>query len=284
MFKISEFSRLTRVPAKTLRFYDDIGLFKPQHVDSWTGYRYYSATQLPRLHRIMVLKSLGFSLDQIKAMLDESLSVDEMRAMLRMKRAEIERIVDAERQRLADVESRLQWIEREDSVLSTYEVILKSIPAIPVASMREIVPDMEALPPAIERMFGELMGYVAAHGAHLADISEPGGMGIVVYHDQDFNCENLDIEVASPIRGSLVAPPDGHIHVHALPAVETMACTIHKGSFGGLGEAYAAMTRWVEANGYAIAGANREITLAYDPDGSPDDYVTELQFPVVKKN
>lgn len=65
MFKISEFSRFTRVSVKMLRHYDEIGLLRPAHIDPVNNYRYYSADQLPRLNRIIALKDLGFSLSEI---------------------------------------------------------------------------------------------------------------------------------------------------------------------------------------------------------------------------
>ena len=65
MFKIGEFSRLAQVPVPTLRYYDQVGLLKPVKVDTFSGYRYYAASQLPRLHRILALKGLGFTLEQI---------------------------------------------------------------------------------------------------------------------------------------------------------------------------------------------------------------------------
>ena len=65
MFKIGEFSKLSRVSVKALRHYDDMGLLRPAQVDRFTSYRYYALEQLPRLHRILGLKELGFSLEQI---------------------------------------------------------------------------------------------------------------------------------------------------------------------------------------------------------------------------
>lgn len=59
MFKISDFSRLSLVSAKALRYYDELGLLKPARVDESTGYRYYAASQLPRLNRILALKDPG---------------------------------------------------------------------------------------------------------------------------------------------------------------------------------------------------------------------------------
>jgi DNA-binding transcriptional MerR regulator len=87
MFKIGEFSRLSRVSVRMLRHYDQLGLLKPSRTDNFTNYRYYSADQLPRLNRILALRDLGFSLEQIGNMLDEELSAEQLMGMLNLKRA-----------------------------------------------------------------------------------------------------------------------------------------------------------------------------------------------------
>src|SRR5690349_14707171 len=104
MLRISEFSRLTRIPAKTLRYYDDIGLFCPAQVGGFTGYRYYSVNQLPRLNRILALKELGLSLEQIKDMVDNNLTPEQIRGMLRLKQAELQQQIQQEQTRLLYVE------------------------------------------------------------------------------------------------------------------------------------------------------------------------------------
>ena len=111
MLKIGEFSRISHVSAKTLRYYDEIGLFRPAQVDRLTGYRYYSMGQLPRLKRILALKDLGLSLEQIAVLLGDELSPAEIRGMLRLKRAEIQHRLQEETARLALVEARLAQIE-----------------------------------------------------------------------------------------------------------------------------------------------------------------------------
>jgi DNA-binding transcriptional MerR regulator len=87
MFKIGEFSRLAQVPVATLRYYHQIGLLQPVEVDSATGCRWYSASQLLRLHRIPALKGLGFTLEHIRAVIGEGLTLDQMRGMLRLRHA-----------------------------------------------------------------------------------------------------------------------------------------------------------------------------------------------------
>jgi len=90
---------------KALRYYDQIGLLKPASVDRFTDYRYYSFEQLPRLNRILALKDLGFSLEQIARLLDEGLSPAQLRGMLRLRQAEIRQQVKEDQERLVRVEA-----------------------------------------------------------------------------------------------------------------------------------------------------------------------------------
>src|SRR5215468_6149372 len=121
MFKIGEFSKMVQVPVPTLRYYDQVGLLKPIEVDRFTGYRYYSASQLPRLHRILALKGLGFSLEQIGAVLDEGLTPEQMRGMLRLREAQIRQQLSESQSQLTEVEMRLRQIEREE-IIATHDV------------------------------------------------------------------------------------------------------------------------------------------------------------------
>ena len=100
MFKICDFSKICQVPVSALRYYADLGLLEPAHIDPFTGFRYYELDQLPRLNRIMALKDLGLSLEEIGRLLNEEVSVDEMRGMFRMQQAKIQQHVDDEGGRL----------------------------------------------------------------------------------------------------------------------------------------------------------------------------------------
>ena len=135
MFRIGEFSQIARVSGRLLRYYDSIGLLRPQRIDPETGYRYYSAGQLERLNRILALKELGLSLDQVARMLDDKISAAEIRGMLALKKAELERSLAEEAARLRHIESRLTQIEQQGS-LGDYDVVVKSSPATPVLSTR----------------------------------------------------------------------------------------------------------------------------------------------------
>jgi DNA-binding transcriptional MerR regulator len=274
MLRISEFSRLTMVPAKTLRYYDDIGLLKPMHVDQWTGYRYYSVEQLPRLNRILALKALGLSLEQIGRLLDDDLSAEQIRGMLRLKRLEIQERLREEQARLDYVEARLYLIELEGK-MSEYEVVLKPVTPVRVAALRGTSPDRERIGENLGRMFGELLGYVQQNGGRF---TETPPAGITIYHSME--TDEVGMEAAVGIANGL--KDSDRVKVYELPAIEQAATTVHHGALSGLPAAYDAMLRWIEANGYTIVGPSREVNLYYEPDADPNRYVTEIQVPVAK--
>ncbi len=161
MYRIGEFSIIAQVSGWLLRYYDQLGLFSPEQTDSQTGYRSYSAAQLPRLNRILAARELGFSLEQIARLLDQNLSTEELRGMLTLRKAQIERAALAEAERLRIVESRLQQIEDEGRPLVP-DVVLKSVPAQPFLSLREALnrlqrredPLIQALHAAVPRSGG----------------------------------------------------------------------------------------------------------------------------------
>jgi DNA-binding transcriptional MerR regulator len=97
MFKIGDISKLSRVPVKTLRYYDEIGLLKPVAVDRFTRYRYYSIDQLPALYRIWGLKELGFSLEQVGQLLTGDLTPQQVRKMLEVRHSQVKHQIELER-------------------------------------------------------------------------------------------------------------------------------------------------------------------------------------------
>ena len=130
MFKIGEFAQIAQISARQLRHYDQLGLLRPDHTDQRSGYRYYSIRQLQRLNRILALKELGLSLEQIRPLLDDQISATELRGMLTMKRAQVEQSLAAEESRLRHIESRIAEIDRQGRI-EGYDVIVKSVAAAP---------------------------------------------------------------------------------------------------------------------------------------------------------
>jgi DNA-binding transcriptional MerR regulator len=269
VFKIGEFSKFCFVTVKTLRYYDKIGLLPPARVDEATGYRYYSADQVPELNRILALKDLGLTLEQIGNLSDGDLSADQIRGMLRLRRAELTQRMEDDQARLAQVEWRLQQIERCGTRVD-YDVVVKAIPEQRVASIRRRIP--------VTGVFGT---FDDVYSALESDGIASAGPPTAVYYDEDFPSGPLDVETAVPIATSVVLR--GHITESFLPKTERMACVVHRGSFATLGRGYQHLLEWVEANRYRIAGPVREVHLKGPHScDEPEAFVTEIQLPVEK--
>lgn len=278
MLTIGEYSRLTQIPSKTLRYYDEIGLFTPMAVDPSTGYRYYTVEQLPRLYRILSLKELGLTLKQIGYVLDEHISPEQLRGMLRLKEAQLKETIELEQGRLTYVANKIEQLEAGNA-FGQYDVILKHIPEIQVALARDIVAEKAALKHTLAILFAAVLDFLRARGI------SPTGHGFTVYFDEEYRDTQIDVGAAFPISAAIVgdsAVRNSAVSVTTLSA-ETMASVIHKGALEKMENAYAALLSWIEGNGYHILGASREIALQYDPAGEPENYVTEIQFPVCKK-
>ena len=273
MFKIGDFSRLSLVSVKALRYYDERGLLKPARVDEFTGYRYYSASQLTRLNRILVLKDMGLSLEQIALLLDQDLTPDQIRGMLRLKEVELRQQLIEGQARLARMEAWLQAFEQEVT-MPAYDVILKKVEPVRVAQALGTAPSMEQIGPTLDHLFDQALSYISQHSATIA------GPPITVYYDTELREHDVNVGACMPFTGPL---SDGEqVKVVELPAVETMASVIHHGSFSTMSQAYNAILKWIEANGYHITGPNRELNLEYERGGDQSKYVTEIQFPVEK--
>ena len=274
MFKIGDFSRLSLVSVKALRYYDELGLLKSARVDEFTGYRYYSASQLTRLNRILAMKDMGLSLEQIALLLDKELTPDQIRGMLRLKQVELRQQLVEGQARLARIEAWLQAFEQE-ATMPAYDVVIKRVTPLKVAQVRGIAPSMEQIGPTLDRLFDQVLGYVSQHGA------VPVGPGITVYYDAEYRERDINVGACISFEGSL---NDGEqVKVVELPAVETMASVIHHGSFSTMNQAYNAILKWIESNGYHISGPTRELNLEYERGGDQSKFVTEIQFPVEKR-
>ncbi|MBN2115333.1 MAG: MerR family transcriptional regulator [Anaerolineales bacterium] len=267
--KIGNFARIGQVTVQTLRHYDELGLLKPSQVDVGSGYRYYTIDQLPRLHRILALKDLGFSLDQIARLLEDDLPFAELRGMLRMKQNELRSQVQEQLDRLERLEARLNLIEQENRP-PNYEVILKRVEPLRVASVRRMIPSYWDEGPLWLDLFNQLQEAGIA-------VSAPC---LTLYHSGE---PEIDAEVCAPLPADLRSA--GGLSIRTLPSVETMASTIHQGSYAGLANAYAALVKWIDANGYSLAGPDRALYLRLPVEYYRQDQnaITEMQVPISKE-
>jgi DNA-binding transcriptional MerR regulator len=278
MFQIGEFSRIGCVTIDTLRHYDTLGLLKPAKVDPFTGYRYYTAKQLQSLNRIIALKAVGLSLEEIARILHDKLTADELRGMLKAQLVLAESAIETAQLRRERILARLSSLTLEEN-MPAYEVTLKSVDALTVAAIQETVSTIEQMPQRCGEMFNRIAGWMASNGL-------PFGSPMTIYHNESYTHENIDTECAFIIPGTeidKVAKPVSPIKVRQMEAIPHLATTIVADDFyqkvEGLKPAYNAIGHWIEEHGYRIIGAPRELYY-----GSPEkgDFTAEIQFPVEK--
>lgn len=270
MFSIGEFARHGRVSVRMLRHYDAIGLLRPACVDPVTGYRSYQASQLAELNRVIALKELGFTLQQVQAIMAEQVSVAELRGMLRLRRAEIQAQIEAETIRLARVQARLLTIEDEGRAPSD-AVVVKRLAPVRVGELTGVAAgfEPEAITPVIQPLYCDLWQRMASAGLTAA------GPAMAYYQDAPAGDGAIVVHAAVPVNGT----DAGHgISVVDLAEVESAATVIHHGSMDDVLSTGQALARWIDANGYRSAGYTREVTLNWSAD--PGQWVTELQLPI----
>jgi len=276
MFSIGEFARHGRVSVRMLRHYDAIGLIRPACVDEATGYRLYDASQLDELNRVIALKDLGFTLQQVQAILEEKLSAAELRGMLRLRRAEIRATIDAETTRLARVEARLMTIE-DGARVPADGVVVKRLAPVRVAELTGVAAsyEPEAITPVIQPLYHDLWHRLAsadipAAGHAVAYYEDTPEGGILVH-------AAVPVAAAAAVAAAATAAAHG-VSIVDLPEVDRAAAIIHHGSMDDVLPTGQALARWIDANGYRSAGYSREVTLSWCPD--PEQWVTELQQPI----
>ncbi|GAA1610779.1 MerR family transcriptional regulator [Actinoplanes couchii] len=270
MFAIGDFARHGRVSVRMLRHYDATGLLRPAHVDPATGYRHYTAGQLARLNRIIALKDLGFTLQQVRDIVDGSLSSEELRGMLRLRRAELAAAMAAAAARLTQVEARLRAIESEGHMPSN-DVVLKAVPTVRVAELTAIAASYEPedISPVINPLYEQLFQRMDAAGV------SPSGPGIAYYEDATDG--GITVHAGIQVAGG---PATADFAVRDLAPIPQAATILHHGSMDAVVPTAQTLARWIDANGYRADGYAREITLGC-PENR-DDWVTELQVPVTK--
>lgn len=272
MFTIGDFARHGRVSVRMLRHYDATGLLRPAHVDPASGYRHYTASQLARLNRIIALKDLGFTLQQVQDIVDEKVGIEELRGMLRLRRAELETAVAAAGARLVQVEARLRAIESEGH-MPTDDVVIKSLPPVRVAELTATAASFspEDIGPVVGPLYDELFRCLRSAGV------TPTGPGIASYEDAPEGGGKITVHAAVQVSAPL---RDDAFRILDLPAIDRAATIVHRGPMDAVLPTVQALARWIDANGHRSTGYPREINL--ECPENRDDWVTELQAPLTR--
>lgn len=267
MFRIGEFSKLTQVSVRMLRYYDEAGLLKPAEVDRWTGHRLYSVEQIPRLDRIRYLRDSGFLISEIALALemdDHALLVS-----LNKKCLEIEQAIQKEQERLLKIAVAKEEIQGSKSELH-YHISMKSIPACQVLSLRRTVPTYYSE--------GDLWKELSAF-AEKEEI-EISSDTFTIYHDTEYREQDVDMELCAPVKktGENREP----FCFRMTEAVPAMASTMVYGEFSNIKKAYLAFAKWLQKNSnYQMSAPVRQIVHRVPwNENAPAKYLTELQIPV----
>ena len=273
MFAIGEFARHGRVSVRMLHHYDAVGLLQPACVDPATGYRFYDAGQLSRLNRIVALKNLGFTLQQVASILAEQVGAAELRGMLILRQAELREQLAVDAARLAQVEARLLAIESESGEPSP--VVVKRIAPVRVAELTGIAAGYEPqfITPVIQALYHDLPRRLCHAGIAIT------GPGVAYYEDASGDAGAIKVHAALPIAERPDGQQDyGVVDLSEIPAAATL---IHHGPMDHVLPSIQALARWIDASGYRSLGYARELTLQFGEVG--DDWVTELQEPITPK-
>lgn len=270
MFKIGEFSKITQVSVRMLRYYDEQKLLTPCVVDEYSGYRFYSARQIQQLNRIILLRDMGFGIREMKKML-ALWDAEQIQNNLREQLRKTEEDIKAQQMKLHQIQGMLSDLEQNQKPLEI-EIMLKSLPMQHVLSMRRVVANYYC-EGALWEEFGKYL--LPMKGIeHMQCFS--------IYHDLDYREENVDIEICivPPLEETVIGCKE--IIYRQVEEVDMAACFLVYGPYSNISRAYQEFAFWLERHPeYHMSGENRQIChVAANRTENPAEYVTELQIPL----
>jgi len=266
--KIGEFSQMMQVTVKTLRHYEQKGLLKPNEVDEWTGYRYYTVGQMQKLQSIRELQRLGFSLDEIRDLYEDDSHTPEIQ-QIDEKIRETERLL---RQLTTRRDRLLEWRDSRKKIKKMEKFSIQRLPEIIVASHREIIPNYAALGPLCVNKIGPEM-------QRLGCKCPPPGYCFTIEHNKEYKPTDVDIEYSEQVEA--LGTDSDIIQFKRLPAVPKALCLKHIGPYEKFYESFAEAFRYIEEHGYKVVGQPR--TSYVDGEWNQDDpekWLSVIQIPI----
>ena len=268
MLKIGDFSKLSRVSVRMLRYYDDLGLLTPAVTDRSTGYRYYNEDQLPTAGRIAALRDMGFGLAAAGELLRHYEDRTLLEARLLVQRRELLELHSRTQQRLRLLDTALQRLRKDETM--NYNVTIKTLPQRYAAAVRMVLPAYEA-----ESLLWRTMNQETA-ALHL----QPDDPCIcsVVFLDAEYKETDVDVEAQKTVRGQY--PDTEHVRFKTLPPVRFASAT-YQGPYEKINGVNEAVAAWVRDNGYEFDGPAFNIYhVSPHETQDPEEYVTEVCYPV----
>lgn len=270
MYRIGEFSKLTKTTIRTLRYYDEIGLLKPNMIDKFTGYRFYETDQLIKLHYIQALRQIGLSIEEIKLILSGSSTKN----ILEKRKSELLN----EAQTIQDQLSRIEFIlsGKEEEQFMNYQAIIKELPECIVYSKKMTVKGYDSYFKVIPEIGQKITAKYPDLKCAVPEYC------FVVYLDGEYKEKDINIEFCEAITKMQEDFDD--IKFKKIDAI-TGVSIMHKGAYSTLREAYIYAFKWIEENGYVACDNPRESYI----DGiwnkkSEAEWLTEIQIPIIKKS
>ena len=266
--KIGEFSKMMQVTVKTLRYYEQKGLLLPYEVDEWTGYRYYSIYQMQRLNIIRGLQQQGFTLEEIKELLEDGEqmpSIDQLTQKIEETEHQLQLLIKRRSQLL-------KWLDSHKQIKTMEKVNIQSLPEIIVASHREIIPNYDALGALCVNKIGPEM-------QRLGCKCPPPGYCFTIEHNKEYRSTDLDIEYCEQVEE--MGKDSNIIQFKHLPAVEKALCIKHLGPYERFHESFAEAFRYMEEKGYKPIGHTRicYIDGVWNKD-NPEQWLSIIQIPI----
>ena len=275
MFLIGEFSKLTQVSARMLRHYDENGLLSPAKIDRFTGYRFYSTSQIPKLQRILLLRDMGFGVAEIKKILinweDETII-----SALKNKQLQLGKEAQQLKNRVKKIDVAINDIQKKQVEIHA-NFILKEVPSYPVFSLRKIIPsyfDEGAL-------WKEMAKFSKENGIPINERTEV----LSIYHDAEYKNKNVDVEICAICEKIETPLPDGFAF-RQTEQIPHMACAMVYGPFENINKAFLDFAGWLDKNPqYKMRETSRQICHRGPwNEEKPENYLTEIQVPVEIKN
>ncbi len=280
MFRIGEFSKLCGLSADTLYHYEKQKILIPFSVDAFTGYRYYDASQMITVNKILALKDAGFSLNEISEILKSETSVELLLKMLQDKAQLLENTLEEEIHRLDRLHTNI-FLIKNGGIPQMNEIIVKTVEPILVASTRKKF-SKTAFDENLEEMWSTVNDYINEKGIKRTVPC------LMLYHSGWWDIKEcnlnydeliLDTEVVEPVTKNFESCDK--VQVYELPKVEKMACIVHHGSFQTIGQTFDSLFEWMRCNHYVADGPIREIYHKGEwVTDDPNEYITELQIPI----
>lgn len=274
MFKIGEFSRLTCLSVRMLRYYDEMGLLRPARTDRQTGYRFYGASQIPLADRIRMLRDLGFGVEEIRKVLGDW-SPDKLALLLQERRRSLEGEMLEKLARFDGALARLM------GTVNPPELKIMSVPAYHVFSLRRVIPDYYS-----EGAIWKELAALAEEWAVPLD-----GRSFSIYHDPDYREENVDVELCALLKEGSSPSFDGYrdgsaglLSIGYTEPVAYMASSMVHGPFENIAGAYLAFAEYLESQPEYTMGETSRQWVHKGPWNAdrPEDYLTEIQIPLQK--